>query len=108
MFLRTLKVFLALVILALAVLLVVPLSFGLREPGFAGGTAPRRVKEALAAAKKAVDVTKAKLGKLEFCQYAFTLYQHALSEKRISGNAIVTPGIAVFLLEQRLKQPQAS
>ena len=32
----------ALVILALAVLLVVPLSFGLREPGFAGGTAPRR------------------------------------------------------------------
>jgi MFS family permease len=32
----------ALLVLAMVVLLVAPLAFGLREPGFAGGTAPRR------------------------------------------------------------------
>ena len=32
----------ALLVLGVAVLLIVPLAFGLREPGFAGGSAPRR------------------------------------------------------------------
>ena len=43
----------ALLALSLFVLLVVPLSFGLREPGFAGGMAPRRDQSILQALREA-------------------------------------------------------
>ena len=45
----------ALLVLSIAVLLIVPLAFGLREPGFAGGAAPRRdqtIRQALREALK--------------------------------------------------------
>ncbi len=43
----------ALLVLALAVLLITPLAFGLREPGFAGGGAPKRDQTILQALKEA-------------------------------------------------------
>ncbi|MRD48940.1 MFS transporter [Caenimonas koreensis DSM 17982] len=43
----------ALITLSLFVLLIAPLSFGLREPGFAGGTAPKRDQSILQALREA-------------------------------------------------------
>jgi MFS family permease len=43
----------ALLILSAAVLLIAPLAYGLREPGFAGGTAPKREQTILQALKEA-------------------------------------------------------
>ena len=43
----------ALVMLSLAAILVIPLAFGLREPGFAGGTAPKREQTILHAVREA-------------------------------------------------------
>jgi predicted MFS family arabinose efflux permease len=44
----------ALLALALAVLLIAPLAWGLREPGFAGGTAPHREQTILQALREAL------------------------------------------------------
>jgi MFS family permease len=44
----------ALVMLSLAVIMVIPLAFGLREPGFAGGTAPKREQTILHALREAI------------------------------------------------------
>jgi MFS family permease len=43
----------ALVMLSLAVIMVIPLAFGLREPGFAGGLAPKRDQTILHALREA-------------------------------------------------------
>jgi MFS family permease len=43
----------ALLVLSAAVLLIAPLAYGLREPGFAGGTAPKREQSILQALKEA-------------------------------------------------------
>ncbi len=43
----------ALMILSVAVLMIIPLAFGLREPGFAGGQAPAREQSILQALKEA-------------------------------------------------------
>ena len=49
----------ALLVLGAAVLLIVPLAFGLREPGFAGGSAPRARADHRAGAARGLQATRA-------------------------------------------------
>jgi len=59
---------------------------------------------AITRAQEAVELRKVKLSKLEFAQFSFILYKHGLSEKRTSGQAVLTLATAAVLLDTMHKQ----